>query len=316
MLPLLPVVATLVTALAPRPEASEARGAQEERPAGAHAEAAGTPAALSPEAMERWRSFTRAARSGEELAPVQGFDLQAHARTRQGVQTNELDVRYRFLEPHYIRFRLPRDIETGRGPGQRGGFWLREGDEVVELQGRDYAEDRDQVLRMISLARNFIALTDPERIRLERVELLSGPEFDLLDVRLRRQARKLDWVRVASPSFALAEALARDEAEVVYRVDLGLDRESRLPRLVAIQRDVPRGNRETVQAAAEGTGPLLIRLEDFRGANGFVVPHLLFVHAVERIRPRLAFAERPSQEIAVQSVDLRPTWTPEDFLPR
>lgn len=282
---------------------------QEPAPSGEGATQAAPPA-LAPEALAVWRSFVDAARSPSATEPVHAFELAAHVRTRQGVQTNELEVVYRFLEPHFIRFRLPGDRETGRGPGARGGFWLRDGEEVVQLAGREYTEDRDQVLRMASLARNFLALTDPERIRLERAELLERPDFTLPDAPLRRLARRLTWVRVASPSFALAEAMMDGRQDVVYRVDLGLDRDSHLPALVAIRAD----DLDGLGPAGMPT-PLLIHLEDYRGRSGFVVPHLLLVYEAERLAPAPVFGERPAQEIAVTRVDLRPELTPEDFLP-
>src|SRR6185503_4475747 len=100
---------------------------------------------------------------------------RADVLTRQGVQTNEGKVDYRYLAPDCMRFVLPSKNETGRfGPAPEQ-YWLREGEEVVTLAGREYKEDRRQVDDMIALAKNYVALSNPARITLTKIELMGAP---------------------------------------------------------------------------------------------------------------------------------------------
>ena len=135
--------------------------------------------------------------------------MKAGILTREGVQTNETeDVEYRYLAPDCVRFRLPSRREVGRSGLAQRDYWLLDGDELVELVGREYEEDRRQIQEMHAVARNFVALSDPGRLRITRLETLADPPPDVAP-RLEPKERKLEWLRVASPDFAL---LRRDAA--------------------------------------------------------------------------------------------------------
>ena len=134
--------------------------------------------------------------------PITAFRLEADVLTRQGAQTNETEVDYRYLAPDCIRFLLPNRLETGRfGPG-REDYWLKDKEEIVVLAGRDYVQDRRQVDEMLALARNYVALSDPGRLNLRRLELASAAPKDL-PASLQAAGKKLTWISVASSDFAL-----------------------------------------------------------------------------------------------------------------
>ena len=288
--------------------------------------AAGDPAAAGEEALARatpearalWERVGRATRASEgTLAPLQAFVLEAEVLTRDGVQTNEMRIEYRFLAPHYIRFKLPGGRETGRGPGEgRKSYWLKDGDEVVVLDGRDDAESRRLVDEMTSVARNYLALSDPSRIALVDLALLDAPPPSLPSAFARKEprekeARELVWLRVASPDFALlgGEPAPRGDQRPVHDVELGIDPTTALPALAIVR---PRPSQGALPTTAR---PMLIRLSKFRDEEGFRLPLTLLVHHLEPGSAPPRFAARPAQEIYVTRAELRPALSAESFLP-
>lgn len=273
-------------------------------------------AAAPASAREAWRRMNAACRTEEfaDLA-VTSFSLRANVVTREGVQVNQLTVDYRFLSPHFIRFLLPSGRETGRGPeaGQRG-YWMKDGDEVLPLVGRESREDRRLVDEMIAVARNFIALSDPARVRLTRLESLPGPPPYPLPRELARIGKKLSWIRAASPDFALlSDHVARSGGEPrAFLVDLGLDPKTELPVLAVIREErAPEG-----EEAGLPSPPMLIHLPAWRPFDGFQIPWRINVHRFDVMVPGGAFAEVPAQEIVLINADLRPELKPEDFQPQ
>lgn len=278
---------------------------------------------VSPEARALWERLSRAARAAEgELAPITAFVLEAEVLTREGVQTNELTVDYRFLAPHFIRFKLPGGRETGRGPGEgRKSYWMKEGDELVVLDGRDDVQGRRLVDEMTSVARNYLALSDPSRIALTELALLTAPPTGV-PAELRKEARDLHWLRVASPDFALLRGEARGGAPAaaerpIYEVELGLHPETSLPALAIIRPRGPLGGGGG-GAPSERPEPMLIRLSKFREHEGFRLPFAILVHRLDpAVLPPAppAFEPKPSQEIHVTRAELRPQLNEESFRP-
>ena len=280
-----------------------------------------TPAAGREEADRAWEDLVAATRQGAATAgqgtagapdPIRSFHLRAEVLTRDGVQTNETKIDYRFLAPDCIRFALPSRREVGRfGPRQRD-YWLlgeKEGD-VVTLSGKDYEKDRRQIDEMLAVARNFVALSDPARLKVTRKELLEGAPADLPEA-LREDAARLRWLGVASPDFALLSPAAAlrgegEEEPSTYRVELGLGEDS-LPHLVVIREDRVPGRRPA--------DPMLLRLARFAPQNEFQIPKEIRVHTVDRRSRKASFTEKPTQEVYVTSTDLRPELTVEDFRP-
>ena len=303
-MPILPAALTVLLLGIPAPP-----GGQDPAP-GATAVAAASPSARAAWARLLEASRTTGVAADLPPAPITSFHVKMGIRTREGVQTNETeDVEYRYLAPDCVRFRLPSQREVGRSGLAQRDYWLLDGDELVELVGREYEEDRRQIQEMHAVARNFVALSDPGRLRITRLEALARPPTDVAP-QLERKDRKLQWLRVASPDFALLrrDAAAPGDAHTSYAVDLGLEPDG-LPRLAIIRAERMPG------VGAPTAAPMLIRLEEFAERGPFRIPLWLHVHALdERLHPP-AFAEKAAQEIYITEADLRPALSIEDFRP-
>lgn len=238
-----------------------------------------------------------AASGPAERAPITAFRLVAEARTRSGVQTNDLEIDYRYLAPDCIRFMLPSKNETGRfGPDEKQ-YWLKSGKETLVLAGREYKEDRRQVDDMLALAKNYIALSNPATLKLEALQLLAAAPADLGEANTKR-TKKLVWLALESPDFALV----RREGQTPkgsYRVELGLDMHS-LPAAAVIR------SKSDASAA-----PLFVYLSDYQEKDGFRLPMQIHVHVLDG----KSFADQASQEVYVKTAELRPKFTPKDFQP-
>lgn len=271
----------------------------------AHGEARDEVAA-TPEAL--WAAVC-AASGPASREPLQAFQLQAEVRTRSGVQTNEARIEYRYLAPDCIRFMLPSKNETGRfGPAPEH-YWLRTGERVVALAGREFKEDRRAVDDMLALAKNYVALSNPARLNLEGLERPTAPPADL-GPELAKKLRKLTWLAFESPDFALVKREATGEAKngaapesTLYRIELGL-REDHLPAVAIV--------REPGKAGAD---PLLVMFSRYEASDDFRLPFVLLVHVLDRSESPARFAEKPSQEVYVTSASLRPKLSVADFQP-
>ena len=241
--------------------------------------------------------------------------LRAEGVTRNGVQTNELSFDYQYLAPDCIRFALPSGSVTGRSGRKQRDYWLRTKDGVVELAGFEYEEDRRQIKEMHSIAKNFVALTDPSKLRILSLELLPEPPRELW---IRHPARRMQWLRITSPDFALVRRDRNDaerpsasgSAPPVYVVDLALPNDDSLGRL----KDLPNYAiiREQRTAGHDPTPPMLIRLSKYEAQNGFLMPFDLWVFAIGGTSPG-TFAHKASQEVYVLEAQLRPQLTVQDF---
>jgi len=261
----------------------------------------------SPEARALWQKVCAA--SGEATRePIRAFQLRAEVLTRSapgsGVGSNEATIDYAYMEPDCIRFVLPSKRETGRfGPAQEQ-YWLQDGEELVVLAGRENKESRRSVDDMLSLARNYVALSNPARLNLVGLELPGAPPADL-GPELAKLFKKLSWLALESPDFALVR---RDDPApkggTVYRVELGLG-EGALPSVAII--------RERDKAGAD---PLLVEFSKYEDHDGFKLPMVLKVRVLDRTQPKAVFAFDPSQEVYVKTAALRPKLTVADFQPK
>jgi len=295
----------------------------------------------TPEALAAWSAIVGATTIPGEHQPITAFDLTADVRASQGAQTNQLSVRYRFLAPDFIRFMISDERETGRGPGKgAAAYWLRDGERITQLVGRDYKPDRDLVRRMTTIAQNVVALTDPARLTIQGLELRSaGPPF--LPKSLAWYRDRLTWVEFQSPDFDLyrdeprldgatpqngapnpspetppdspeppvlptdGEKAADPAPKRMFRVLVGADRKTHQPVLVALREEGEPGKR-----LGE---PLLFELKDLRAVNGYYLPHTIFVRGFAPDQP--VFQDDPAQEIGVIGASLAPKLTPADFQP-
>ena len=266
------------------------------------AQAGAKPAPAADEARALWERACAA--SGEaNRAPLNSFQLKADVLIRNGVQNNESHIDYSYLAPDCIRFVLPSKNETGRfGPAPEQ-YWMQTPDSVTVLAGREYKEDRKKVDDMLTLARNYVALSIPARLNVQGLEILPAAPADL-GPELASRTKKLRWIAFDSPDFALLSGDLARETPAMYLVELGL-REDLLP-AVAIVRE--RGK--------PSTDPLLVEFSKYQEQDGFKLPFQLLVHAYDRTQKPAVFAKDPAQEVYVTSAALRPKLTIEDFKPR
>ena len=271
------------------------------RPPQEPAPAAAAAAHIAPEARALWERVCAASGSASR-APLSAFQIEAEVLTRTGAGTNEAKIDYRYLAPDCIRFMLPSRNTTGRfGPAPEQ-YWLQSREEVVVLAGREYKEDRKAVDDMLALARNYVALSNPARLDLRALELVERPAD--LPAELAQRTRKLTWLALESPDFALVRSEVERSGPTLYRVELGIRGEDNLPGFAIVrERDKPR------------TDPLLVEFSDYQARDDFKLPAQLKVHVLDRTAPPLRFPETPAQEVYVTSVALRPKFTPEDFKP-
>lgn len=269
------------------------------------------PAEASPEARAAWAQVCAASRAEQgQQGPIRAFVIEAEVLTRDGVQTNEFDVEYRYLAPSFIRFKLPSGRETGRGPGERyTGYWFKEKEEIVRLVSRDHVEDRRLVDEMLAVAKNFLALSDLGRLRLQNLELVDQAPRGL-PPELQRDGSKLDWIVVTSRDFALLGGTPPKEGDPapLFRVDLGIDRKTHLPAMAMIFE-------LRTQDLRPGVEPLLIRLDRYRIQDGFLVPHHLAVHRRQPGKVAFEFEPKAFQDIYVKTSRLRPELVEGDFEP-
>lgn len=255
----------------------------------------------TPEARALWERVCTASGPATR-APLSAFQLEAEVLTRSGAQTNEAKIDYRYLAPDCIRFMLPNKSTTGRFGPAPDQYWLQSQEGLVVLAGREYKQDRIAVDQMLALARNYVALSNPAQLDLRALELVALPAD--LPAELARRARKLGWLALESPNFALVRSEAQREGPALYRVELGIRGEDHLPAF-AIVREV----------AKNGADPLLVEFSDYRARDDFMLPHQLKVHAFDRSVAPQTFAAKPSQEVYVTAAALRPGFTPKDFQP-
>jgi hypothetical protein len=282
----------LSAALAPWPQDARAPAASAE-PA---------PARDSAEALALWERVC-AASGHAQREPLTAFHLEADVRTRSGVQRNDAHIDYRYRAPDCIRFALPSKNETGRfGPAPEQ-YWTQAEGGVVVLSGRNFAPDRKRVDDALTLARNYVALSNPARLRILAREILASAPADL-GKELATRHRKLRWLAVESPDFALVSGELARETPAVYRVELGLG-EDDLPAVAIV--------RERGKSSAD---PLLAEFAQYQEQDGFKLPFQILVHALDRTHAPATFAEAAAQEVYVTTATLRPRLTVEDFRPR
>lgn len=256
----------------------------------------------SPEARVLWERVCKASGAAER-APLSAFRLEAAVRTRSGMQRNDADIDYRYLAPDCIRFILPNKKETGRSGPAPEQYWLRDGDQVVVLAGREYKEDRRSVDDMLALAKNYVALSNPSHLELLAVELSPTPPSDLGAERAKRM-RKLSWLALESPDFALVKNDVVQAPGALYRVELGLNKDD-LPAVAIVRAKAP--------SQAE---PLLVEFSNYQESQDFRLPFQLFVYLLDRAESPPVFATSASQEVYITEASLRPSLTTADFQPK
>ncbi len=266
------------------------------------------PAETPPEARASWEAMVAAAFPDGPSERVTCFDFECWGTAYTGGrQANDFEARIRFLEPGFVHRTMKR---SGRGQvrGPAGDFLIDEKGRVLPLQGREYAEDRKDLDRTVAVARTFVALTDPLHLTIASLELQPAAPTSLPGAFAARAA-ELTWLVVRSPDFYLADAAevpaGETDARPLYRVQLGLDRTTKLPELVVIQRDDP----GQVQLAQ------LVQLKKFKTLDGHRVPFEVRTFDPDLRLSPWKFGTRPATLLGINQGSLRPDLTAKDFEP-
>ncbi len=215
------------------PESTPSEPAAPQAPARAPGE---LPADTAPAARALWDRFAAAQRvMGAPAGPVRSFDVEFQVRTRTGSQSNDLRAKVLWRGPGLVRFSPVGQAEVGRSPK---GYWLRDGDEAIELSGRDYGKDRDDIDMALRISQSFARLADPTRLDIHALRMSDGPPADLPKVNGLRP-RDLVWLELETADFNLASrsmpgARGPRGAPPLDRVRLGLTSKDLLPRIVHV----------------------------------------------------------------------------------
>lgn len=241
--------------------------------------------------------------------PVTAFDLAFHMRLRpDDIQSNDLAARYRFLAPDFIRATLESGREHLRGPT---GDYLIDGKEILKLVGREATQDRQQLDETIGIARNFLALTDPSRLKPTSVQPAATPEH-LLPLDLIEHAKTLRWIAITTKGFHLL-ASPTPLPEGAHRSQhalLGLDPTTPTLRLALIIEDTLSAENTPIARPTH----VLLDLRRTAALDNFQVPRHLRVHTPNPEGQR--FRTKPSFELWLRGGTLRPGFTAAEFNPR
>jgi hypothetical protein len=191
--------------------------------------------------------------------------------------------------------------------GRKGDF-LVDKQGVYSLKAREYKEDERELSETLAVAKLFVGLTEPSRLRLASLELLSAPPAGLPESQ-RQRAAELEWIALTSPDFL---ARASDDQETLVRVEIGLDRAQHLP-VLAIVAD-----------PARPESAVLAELEKYQLLDGYRVPWEVTTWRVAPAQPgeparsagsRLPFSPRAAVKLWLIDGSLRAKLEPKDFEP-
>jgi hypothetical protein len=264
------------------------------------------PEAASPEAKALFAKLAAATRVDPNAPAPTGFDLTFEGTVHQAQkQSNDFPkTRYRFDPRGWVRLSV---ISSGRermsGPK---GMFLVDGQELVALSGREHDEDRRQIREELSIAQNFLALADPRNLRVAKLEKLAAAP-SALPANLASAATKLEWLALESPDFRLFQS-PKTDANQNWRVELGLDAATHLPKLVSV----------TELAAADGQ-PESAMLVDFRAyqtLDGLQIPAQLATYGVDAAALPWKYSRWTALELGLcAGGTLRPKFAESDFTP-
>jgi hypothetical protein len=262
-------------------------------------------------------------KGGAAPAKIEAFDLTIQVRyvtVKEGgsEQPNDIQMRYRYLAPGFVHtLLLNGGVERMRGP--RGDFLVdpKKGD-VVSLAGREFANDRLELTRTLSMARNYVTLADPAAMRIARLTAMDGPPAALRappalpDETIQpgpfEKAAGMQWVEVVSPDFAVVAAVDSKTAPM-FRAQIGLDSATHLPRLVVIFQD------EGGTIVAETAVLVDLTASKYEPMDGLFVPKFFAVHDPLLPSSPFAFQRKPRTQVVVKQGTLRAKLSGKDFQP-
>lgn len=265
------------------------------------------PAEASAEAKQLFGRLVGATRVDPSAAAPSGFDLTFEGTVHQTQrQSNDFPrTRYRFDPRGWVRLTI---VSSGRermsGPK---GMYVVDGKEVVALTGREHDEDRRQIREELSIAKNFLALSDPKSLRVAKLERLSAPPA-VLPAHLAAAAAKLEWLALESPDFRLFQSqTAKPDAN--WRVELGLDPKTHLPKLVSVT--------ELGTATMRPESAMLVDFRAYQALDGLQIPSQLSTYGVDAgAGAQWRYSRWSSLELGLASGGtLRPRFSEADFVP-
>jgi len=292
---------------------------------GNEAEPGRIPNGTTKRAAELW---TRALAATSAGRPLTAFDLDFQVLIRRDDGTNDFDARYVYWDTpqgDYLRCEIGRTKRVQlRGP--QGDFLIETKDGTinrVSLAGRENAESRRELDEWIAIARNFVALTQPDTVRLVRLQerpidaqskqagnalqFTTGAALPLPTAALAKRARELDWIEVHSPDFRLYQSVTTGKQQPIYRALFGLDRETGAIELTALNED------------DDGTivleSAILVQIPNWKKLNGFGVPEQLMIYEVDPRQSPWGFKQRAVIDLWLKQGELNPQLTDADFTP-
>ncbi len=304
-----------VAPVAPDPRQDQAGSAQVLPPPGE------IPAEADEEARRRWNAFYAAQTpEGGAQGPIRGFQLAFAMRLREAQQSNDGDATFTFLdEPGYIRCTMQGSGRTLLlGPD---GPFLIDAKGASSLKGRDGKDDRRKLYEWVAIARNFLALSQPERVRLLGLRALDTSGFAWSKPELETLASSLDWLEVRSPDFQLYSSSDESPSrESVFRARLGLERASTAQGPDGAVVTNPGGKlvlailHEEIAGVPRPSSLQVIHVRRHALVDGYRLPAELAVWRASEAPPPGTMTSAPYAELWLQAGgDLDPALTPEDF---
>lgn len=277
------------------------------------------PEGTSAEARAAWERFTGAMSAGRHVeGGVRSFDIAFDVTRRDGAQSNDFDMRVRYLAPSWCSMQMGKRV-LAQGPE---GAWLSDpkAKETIALVGREYEQDREHLQETLTVARNFVSLLDPTSLRIAALRRLPEPpagvpaELGVERLGTVTRAAALEWIELDTPDFRVLPRSSEPRvAPLGYRVALGLDPKTGRPHLARVH--------EIGDALRERRTALLVALPARAYADvreGYAIPYTLHVYEPDRER---AFAPAPLPDLELtirgpRGFDLNPRdVTRETFLP-
>ena len=263
------------------------------------------PADATPEARAAWERIADATLApGAQRVPITSFDLGLDVRYKRSASgQNDLKATYRYLAPGFVRIDLE-NSSTMRGPM---GDYLEDkkrGQKVALGVAREHAEDRRQLDETASVAKHFVALSNPGSLRIASLETLAAAPGGLPKP-VQERARKLAWLRLRSPDFRLvgvASAASISRATIGYAPDTGR------VEIALVEEDKP--------SIGLGRTARVVELAGTIEAQGYLVPKQIRVYSIAEGRTEAAFTDEPGMDLYVLKANLRPTLAATDFQPK
>ncbi|TDJ76047.1 MAG: hypothetical protein E2O39_03570 [Planctomycetota bacterium] len=239
---------------------------------------------------------------------MHSFDLGFDIEYRRTDGKNHFKARYVFsAKEGWIRCEVVgKDRVQLRG---RDGDWLFLEGRWVPLEDRHTREAQRELAEWISIANNFIALTNPKSLRIVRLAKRGVPEATWWPTdEARKRASGLDWIEVASPDFRLFQSVKSGRATPVFVALLGTNRETSAIEQAVLHED------DSGAMVLEST--LLVTIEKWTTLDGYRVPLNMLVYNPDLRRSPWVFKARPGADMWLEKGGrLNPELPAETFLP-